>query len=409
MAAKTDTKMKRGEPIMVLEYRHNKPPAWQRRTFYMLRDGKVSYKLHNDTRYVHGTTALNNVRRASDFETGMTYGCEPAPDAGENTNALYIDSTTPQTGSPYNVRLGDTVIYKGVHAIVDQIDRHDDQITLWAIDESGDEHEWTSDDVQIFETAAARAARIAALRNAAPLTPPTDSAKAADVEAKPAMTATLMSGEKVTVLKYLGHGFLRVTGRLGGFSDVYITDFQMQGDLMDAIIAEAQSVCEHGVERVHCAICTPRPDTFPKREAHTDAERKQAMNAILQLNEELYYSADNVEAPALDGLVALVVDQYDVNPLAVKANKELDVVAEQLDAQAAALDALRSENARLVAERDLAVRVAVETMQSMICHLAATQPDNQTVFASNDLTFGDVKKVLEWDKQLEAKDTPADN
>lgn len=55
---------------------------------------------------------------------------------------------------------------------------------------------------------------------------------------KPTITAILRSGEVVPVIKYLGKGFVRVGGKYGGYSDVFITDFQMISDLMDAIIDE---------------------------------------------------------------------------------------------------------------------------------------------------------------------------
>lgn len=47
-------------------------------------------------------------------------------------------------------------------------------------------------------------------------------------------TAKRLNGTSVDV-KYIGHGFFRTTDD-AGFSDIYITDFQLQGDLIDTVI-----------------------------------------------------------------------------------------------------------------------------------------------------------------------------
>jgi predicted RNA-binding Zn-ribbon protein involved in translation (DUF1610 family) len=70
-------------------------------------------------------------------------------------------------------------------------------------------------------------------------------------------------------------------------------------------------------------------------------EAKQPQHAATQ--------AQPVSAVTLDAIVALVVDQYDDNPLAIKANKQLDVIAAKLDALTRELAAAQAENAALVA------------------------------------------------------------
>jgi hypothetical protein len=125
---------------------------------------------------------------------------------------------------------------------------------------------------------------------------------------------------------------------VGGF----INEYRLTTAGRDYAIAQgwiAEPPCEHGIERVHCAICTPRPDTFPKREqpAQTAAVTDDAQAA-------------SGDAVTLDAIVALVVDQYDDNPLAIKANKQLDAVAELIDAQQATIDAQAAEIAALKAQ-----------------------------------------------------------
>jgi hypothetical protein len=78
-------------------------------------------------------------------------------------NDLHIDNTVKQTGSMNNVAKGDIVVWQGVYARVELADYDDNDVTLYVIDEDGVEHEWTDEDVQIFETEYAHQERVAAL------------------------------------------------------------------------------------------------------------------------------------------------------------------------------------------------------------------------------------------------------
>lgn len=70
---------------------------------------------------------------------------------------------------------------------------------------------------------------------------------------------------------------------------------------------------------------------------------------------------------ALDTLVALVTDQYDVNPLAVKANKALDAVGVELDAKDATIARLEAErdSLRAALKEVLSIRYIIEPMEKM--------------------------------------------
>lgn len=68
------------------------------------------------------------------------------------------------------------------------------------------------------------------------------------------------------------------------------------------------------------------------------------------------------------------------------------------------IEGLKAELARIKAERDLAVRVAVTCMDESIYHMADDKEKNfpeHLVWTNEEITWGDVRQVKAWDKTLE--------